>query len=614
MSNDFNPLKDIFSNLDVNKIQDNTANFFSSVIRSNGRNFNALKDCFQDGVTIQKDLKSIKYDKNSDNSDTSNKVKLSKKSDNKTYEYECPFPQYSKGVTVTIDELCPFPKKDTPIEPIEVPNQEEVKKIDPLTKIEENEVSIEDVQILGDKDDNQEDTTIQVECQEVAEPPKEETKPMKFANGIDPFSSFDDTEPVKEETNIQDTCPKDIETITEEPKDVKPLTDREVIDKTSSMWKYNKIDDTIEVYPEYITQKGSTPYADILVSRVRGKKHKHNGTNCDDYFDFSLVGNCCIVAVSDGAGSKMYSRIGAKEVTTEYVKSMSSSLKALLKDNAFLEGLSYPVTDSLFNKSCSSIALELQNAIKCAYSSLLCKYEEISKKWDYIKPLERDIVLNDLSCTLLTAVIIPIETSNGVETFIATLQIGDGLICSMNEENPFDNCTKVLGVSDSGNFSGETEFITSANMMEQSNLMRRIKIMKGKSSAIMLATDGVADDYFPNDTKCCMLYSDLKLNGIIPVDIKDDAPIKIVPPIRQQKTIEENPRDVSIAYSEDIQEFFKISNETLWKDKSFIENAVSVYNKCFSSDRSKNLESWLDNYTKRGSFDDRTLFIYRPLK
>lgn len=394
----------------------------------------------------------------------------------------------------------------------------------------------------------------------------------------------------------------------------KPLTDREVTDKTSSMWRYKPVLSTVEPSPEYVTEKGYSDYAEVLASSVRGKKHKHDGSNCDDNFSFDFVGDCCIVAVSDGAGSKKFSRLGSKEVTSQYVKYIKGSMGTLLRDSSFLEGIGSPVTDSLFNTSCSKLAIEMQNAVKSSYGTLVSKFEDISKKWDYIKEVERDITISDLSCTLLTAIIIPVDTPNGVETFTATLQVGDGLICSINASNSFDTCTKVLGSSDRGDFSGETEFITSPNVIEPSNILRRIKISKSKTSVVVLATDGVADDYFPYEVKSAKLYMDLQLNSILPIDYKDSNSVKIVPPFREQKTIEEAPRDVCVAYSEDIQEFFNIDDRTLWKDKSFIGNAMSVYKQSFDKDRSINLQSWLDNYTKRGSFDDRTLFIYRTIK
>lgn len=518
MSDDFNPLKDIFSNDNINKFEDGTIKFFSAVIRENEKNLDRIQKAFSNN---DDDLPMPMKDK-------------------KVY-YECPFPQPDNKLTP--NDICPFPN-DNPS------TNENIKN-----------------------DDNSE---------------------------VNLLKSKKDDQPLKDVENSHN--------------DNKTLSDRDVINKTSSMWKYNPILSSVEPFPEYITEKSSSPYAEILASRVRGKKHKHDGSNCDDNFNFKLVQNCCVVAISDGAGSKKFSRLGSKEVTTQYTKYMCNALENLLKDTSFIDGLKKSVTDSLFNTSCSKLAVEIQNAVKSSYDALVHKYEDISKKWDYIKEVERDITLNDLSCTLLTAVIIPIETSNGIETFIATLQIGDGLICSINDTNTFDTCTKILGVSDSGAFSGETDFITTSNIIEPSNLLRRIKISKGKTSAIILATDGVADDYFPSNTKSAILYRDLQLNSIIPMDIKDDTSIKIVPPIREQKTIEENPKDVSVAYSEDIQEFFNIDDATLWKDTSFTENAISVYGQSFSNDRSVNLQNWLDNYTKRGSFDDRTLFIYRTLK
>ncbi len=569
MNNDFNPLKDLFPNFDPDKFQDDTVKFFSSVARENERNINAIKECLQDVISSE---------------NTTPKDDTPPDSENQNYQ--CPFPE--RKSTLTEDDICSYPKDKN---------------------ITEDDVI--DVEYTPCTDD---------------EPPTENTAP----NGFDPFSKPD----TEDYNSNSTTSTKEVETMSNSTDDekskpmatpidpfappskepTKPLSDREVIDKTSSMWKYNPISSKLEIYPECMTQVESTSYAEVLASRVRGKKHKHNATNCDDYFEFSFVGNCCVVAVSDGAGSKEYSRVGAKEVTTSYVHSMKEALSTLLKDSTFLEGLSYPITDALFSKSCSKLAFELQNAVKSAYSALVSKFDDISKKDEYSAPLGRDVTINDLSCTLLSGVIIPIDTPNGLETFVVTLQIGDGLICSIDDTKPFDSCVKILGVSDSGNFSGETEFITASGMMEQSNLMRRIKVMKCKSSAVVFATDGVSDDYFPNESKACNLYNDLVLNGVIPIVTTDDSTIKIVPPIREQKTIEETPKDVCVAYSEDIQEFFGISDETLWNDKSFVNNAISVYSQCFGKDKGENLQRWLDNYTKRGSFDDRTLFIYIPRK
>lgn len=537
MSDEFNPFKDIFSEESLNKFQNDSINFLSTIIRNNERSL----ERFQNAISSKKE-------------DIPIPIK-----DKKIY-YECPFP--TPDNPFTIDDICPFPDKN------------------------KNSTS----NIASDNDTQSHENT-QSEVDFLKSKKNENNKDNQDKNVDLNFSTNNDTS-----------------------NKTTPLTDREIINKTSSMWKYNPIASDVEPFPEYITNVDTSSYAEILASRVRGKKHKHDGSNCDDNFCFKMVQDCCIVAISDGAGSKKFSRLGSEKVTNQYVKSMESSIENLLKDTSFKDGLSKSVKDSAFNTSCSKLAIEMQNAVKSSYNALVSKYDEISTQSSYTEQLEKPITINDLSCTLLVSIIIPIDTPTGVDTFIASLQIGDGLICAINNEMPFENCVKILGSSDSGAFSGETEFITSSNITEPSNLLRRIKISKGKTSAIILATDGVADDYFPYETKAPTLYRDLQLNSIIPVSIKDDNSIKIVPPIREQKTIEANPKDICVAYSEDIQEIFNIDDKTLWNDKSFIENAVSVYNQSFSNNRSVNLQNWLDNYTKRGSFDDRTLFIYRTIK
>ena len=73
-------------------------------------------------------------------------------------------------------------------------------------------------------------------------------------------------------------------------KDVKnTLSDREVTEHTASLWKYNPVPDSPEPYPEY--RNGYEQYSDgeIIAARVRGKKHKHEGSNCDDWYDFTRI-------------------------------------------------------------------------------------------------------------------------------------------------------------------------------------------------------------------------------------------------------------------------------------------------------------------------------------
>ena len=91
------------------------------------------------------------------------------------------------------------------------------------------------------------------------------------------------------------------------------ILEDEVIEHTANMWKYLPVpENQPEPFPEYKTINLTLPEFNIIGSRVRGKKHKHEGTNCDDWFEVANYGKIACIAVSDGAGSKKFSRIGAK--------------------------------------------------------------------------------------------------------------------------------------------------------------------------------------------------------------------------------------------------------------------------------------------------------------
>ena len=81
-----------------------------------------------------------------------------------------------------------------------------------------------------------------------------------------------------------------------------------------SAWKYKPLP-ADEPDPHEESQTLSLPVGDgwtVTGARVRGKKHKHEGTHCDDWFEARQSGSWVIIAVSDGAGSSKFSRIGAR--------------------------------------------------------------------------------------------------------------------------------------------------------------------------------------------------------------------------------------------------------------------------------------------------------------
>lgn len=102
------------------------------------------------------------------------------------------------------------------------------------------------------------------------------------------------------------------------------MSDRDVMRHTASLWRYRTVaENGTELHTEYHCKHTRTGVGEIIGARVRGKKHKHEGTNCDDWFETAVAEGCFIAVVADGAGSKQLSRIGARvscEAAVEYLR------------------------------------------------------------------------------------------------------------------------------------------------------------------------------------------------------------------------------------------------------------------------------------------------------
>ena len=77
----------------------------------------------------------------------------------------------------------------------------------------------------------------------------------------------------------------------------KKLSDRDVTAHTAAMWKYNPIPEIPEPYPESISRFASSGEFSVTAASVRGKKHKHDGSNRDDSFAFEIIDGMAVAAV-----------------------------------------------------------------------------------------------------------------------------------------------------------------------------------------------------------------------------------------------------------------------------------------------------------------------------
>ncbi|MDE6762509.1 MAG: protein phosphatase 2C domain-containing protein, partial [Oscillospiraceae bacterium] len=222
--------------------------------------------------------------------------------------------------------------------------------------------------------------------------------------------------------------------------------------------------------------------------------------------------------------------------------------------------------------------------------------------------------LKDFSCTLLASVIIPVETGNGREYLTASIQLGDGMIAAIDENADTSGALIILGDADSGSFAGETEFITSEQFRNPESLMSRTKIRRGKLTSLMMMTDGVADDYYPNNPQLLRLALDLKLNGIMPVSKAGDTGSYVVPAPVSYPWVNDGDVLYALQYAKNVLSETGLTLEELWNNKTVQQKAsLAEFGIVHEKNAAEMLTIWLDNYVERGSFDDRTLLLVNIL-
>lgn len=288
------------------------------------------------------------------------------------------------------------------------------------------------------------------------------------------------------------------------------LSDQDVTGYTASLWRDLPVPaGEPEPAPEYAYTTAELPGGRLVAAQVRGKKHRHEGTNCDDWYEFASVGKINCIAVSDGAGSKKFSRIGARESCRAAAGSMEKLLREALSARPELwEQFSLPLSESGCMEACSLLAGILQRSVLTAAEAVETACE--ARRAAYSPLLGRELMPSDFSGTLLAAVLIP---TGGGECLAAACQVGDGVIALLDTRS--GPAVKLLGAADSGAFSGETVFLTSPLVRQAGSLQSRTRIAKCAAGLALVMTDGVSDDYFPPETELPRLYRDLTAAGIL---------------------------------------------------------------------------------------------------
>lgn len=402
------------------------------------------------------------------------------------------------------------------------------------------------------------------------------------------------------------------------------LSDDEVMEHTAALWKYLPVPaDEPEPFPEYLHNTVDYPGGRVVAARVRGKKHKHEGTNCDDWYETASYQRITMLAAADGAGSKKFSRVGAQKSCRAAIGYLANSLENIFSQNPDLYAdLAEDLAAPKCMAACSLLANAVQQAVIKAYEAVDAAFYSRAANPDYANVLGRSLQLRDLSSTLLLAVVVPLSELSR-ECVLVSCQVGDGMIASLNTQGEFAGALKLLGTPDGGDFSGETDFLTSPQMQNLENLQSRTRISRGLLDTVLVMTDGVSDDYFPNETELYRLYFDLLVNGVLDGQLSMLEPasltaeqlrlFKQIPDPLAFPWVNDQNVKVPLQYTKRICEATGLGLAEIWEDKTVLDLArmeLAAQQKQAEPDPSRRLLEWLDNYVERGSFDDRTLLIF----
>lgn len=253
---------------------------------------------------------------------------------------------------------------------------------------------------------------------------------------------------------------------------------------------------------------GSIERKDLIAASQRGRSHGHEGKARDD--DFSIVYNTesewYLALVADGAGSATFARKGS-EIACQTVSELCN--EGLTNDKS-IDILIKNFQKENSDENRKKLGDVLYNIIGAA---VFKAYKNIEQE-----AADNDNQVKDYATTIIVAV----TKKYKFGWFVASFWIGDGGIGLYNKEK---NYIKIMGDPDGGEFAGQTRFLTMGEVMQPSEIYKRLRFeIIDDFTALILMTDGVTDPKFETDAnlqkieKWDSLWSDITSS----VDLTDD--------------------------------------------------------------------------------------------
>ena len=243
------------------------------------------------------------------------------------------------------------------------------------------------------------------------------------------------------------------------------------------LWQENEPADQTDATPHQTSENQAAPDGwRAAAASVRGKLHAHRALWREDAFALGNAGDWSVIVVSDGAGSAPLSRVGSNLACQSALTNLTATLGAI-------ETLSDDI-----NADLPRIKAALVGA---AQSALAAIRDEAGAR-------------SQPNSAFAATLLILVRRAHGEAQLCAAIQVGDGAIALDCQSG-----LKLLGAADHGQHSSETRFLTTQNM--EDDFANRVKFSLPRDlRATLVVSDGVSDDYFPEDKRLTEVFEAVK--------------------------------------------------------------------------------------------------------
>ena len=256
------------------------------------------------------------------------------------------------------------------------------------------------------------------------------------------------------------------------------------VPKTPPVWKVLEPDDPSDpIEHEVFEARAGCPGWQIIAASVRGKLHAHKAQWREDSFKWGTTDGWTVLAVSDGAGSSRLSRVASRLACESAV----THLQQLLAGYTVAPADQQP-TDG-----------DLQRL-----RSLLADAGGKSRMAILLEAQRRAASVKDFSATLLVVA----HTAWQDRDLVVALLVGDAAIGLATVAG-----AKRLGTSDHGQYSSETKFLTTPGVELEFHNRVLFSLPLGLT-AIALMSDGVSDDFYPEEKRIGEVFHADPIDGL----------------------------------------------------------------------------------------------------